>query len=162
MAVLHDYKCEQHGYFEAFEPVCPNGCEEGVYIVFLQAPGLISDRTKSTTKTVGQLAMDFNMSDIKSTREGDNQAGYYKRNNKTSQPEVQTQNLPQQRESRPGDSAIWGGNGFQGMNMRSMLSGGAVRPVRDESVGFSPHQAGNLTGPKPASYIADHENLKVK
>jgi len=41
------------------------------------------------------------------------------------------------------------------------MSGGAVRPVRDESVGFRPQDAGNLTGPKAASYMQDHENLKV-
>ena len=29
MSVMHDYKCDLHGFFEAWEPVCPHGCTEG-------------------------------------------------------------------------------------------------------------------------------------
>jgi hypothetical protein len=43
MAVLHDYKCSEHGFFEGFEPQCPHGCTETVMTVFLQAPSYKSD-----------------------------------------------------------------------------------------------------------------------
>jgi hypothetical protein len=164
MAVLHDYKCEKHGYFEARKPQCPmKGCEAEVLMVFLQAPGLVSERTKKNDKTVKQLAMDFDMSNIKSTREGENQAGFFTRKNKTSKKDLERESqaaAEQNREPRPGDSAIWGGKG--GMNMGSILGGNQFRSVAGESVGFNPKSAGNLTGPKAASYIADHENLTVK
>jgi len=43
MSVLKDYKCETHGYFEAWEPKCPmKQCNAEVMVVFLQAPGLKS------------------------------------------------------------------------------------------------------------------------
>ena len=80
MAVLKDYKCDKHGYFESFEAKCPmKSCSEDVYVVFLQAPGLISDTTKKNDKNIKQLAMEFDMTDVKSTREGENQAGLRKR-----------------------------------------------------------------------------------
>jgi len=47
MAVINDYKCEKHGYFEARKPQCPmKGCAAEVMLVFLQAPSLVSERTK--------------------------------------------------------------------------------------------------------------------
>ena len=148
MAVLHDYKCSEHGFFESFEPQCPHGCTETVMTVFLQAPSYKSDATKKNDKTLDNLASDFKMSDIKSTREGETQGNYLTRNN-----------APPPREARPGDAVMWGNAGQY--NLQNVLSGGAVKPVRDESVGFRPHDAGNLTGPKAASYMQDHENLKV-
>jgi len=93
MAVLSDYKCEKHGYFESRKSECPmKGCDSEVYQVFLQAPGYVTSKTKATDKRVKQLAIDFDMSNIKSTREGENQAGYLKRKNKLSP----TKNLPKQ------------------------------------------------------------------
>jgi len=163
MAVLHDYKCEKHGYFEGFEAKCPmKNCLEEVYVVFLQAPGLVSENTKKNDKTLNNLASDFGMSDIKSTREGENQQGYYTRNNSMSENELNREREAveqQQREARPGDAAIWGGQG--GMTMGNILRGGMFKSVNGESVGVNPHDAGKLTGPKAASYIADHENLTV-
>jgi hypothetical protein len=165
MAVLHDFKCAKHGYFESMAefPSCPmKGCEEEVAKVFLQAPGLMSDKTKKSDKTIKQLAMDFDMTNIKSTREGENQAGYYTRKNKTSSKELEkeTQAVQEQRrEPRPGDAALWGNNA--GMNMKQVLSGGAFRSVAGESVGVNPKDVGNLTGPRVASYIPDHENLTI-
>ena len=83
MAVLNDYKCNTHGYFESRKPQCPmKGCTDEVYIVFLQAPNVLSAKTKFTDKSTKQLAMEFDMSDIKTTREGENQAGYLTRKNK--------------------------------------------------------------------------------
>jgi len=139
------------------------GCEAEVMLVFLQAPALMSQRTKKNDKTVKQLAMDFDMSNIKSTREGENQAGFFTRKNKTSKKQLEHEKAAteaKQREARPGDSVFWGGKG--GMNMGSILGGNQFRSVAGESVGFNPKSAGNLTGPKAASYIADHENLTVK
>jgi hypothetical protein len=81
MAVLHDYKCSEHGFFEGFEPTCPHGCTENVMTVFLQAPSYKSDATKKNDKTLDNLASDFKMSDIKSTREGETQGNYLTRNN---------------------------------------------------------------------------------
>jgi hypothetical protein len=117
-------------------------------IVYLQAPNLKSDRTKNADTALDNLASDFKMTNIKSTREGDTQGNYLTRNN-----------APAPVESRPGDAVMWGNAGR--FNLQNVLQGGAVAPVRDEQVGFNPQQAGNLTGPKAASYIQDHENLKV-
>mgnify|MGYP003336167361 FL=1 len=164
MAILHDYKCDKHGYFEGFEAKCPmKDCSEEVYVVFLQAPGLLSETTKNNDKTISNLASDFGMSDIKSTKEGENQQGYYTRNNSTSEKELNQEREvadQRQREARPGDSAIWGGQG--GMTMGNILRGNMFKSVNGESVGVNPKEAGNLTGPRAASYIADHENLTVK
>ena len=150
MAILRDYKCETHGIFEGFSPMCPYGCAEEAKTIFLQPPGMKSDRSKGIDRTANQLAADFGMTNIKSAKEGENQAGYYTRNNKA----------PEPREPRPGDSAIWGGD--QRFNMRNVIAGRAVKPVRDETVGFNPKDAGRLTGPRTASYLADHENLSLK
>ena len=165
MGILRDYKCDVHGYFESMSetPCCPiNSCQSEVYVVFLQAPGLMSDTTKKNDRTVKQLAQDFGMTNVKSTREGENQAGYFTRNNKTSAKEIQKEReavAEQRREPRPGDAALWGNKA--GMNMSQVLRGGAFRSVAGESVGINPKDAGNLTGPRMASYTADHENLKL-
>ena len=138
-------------------------CSEEVAIVYLQPVGLVSDNTKKNDKNIKQLAMDFDMTNIKSTREGENQAGYFTRKNKTSKKQLEKEAkaaAEQKREPRPGDAAIWGGDSRYSMG--NLLKGGAVRSVMGESVGMNPKDAGNLTGPKAASYIADHENLQVK
>ena len=57
------------------------------------------------------------------------------------------------------DAAIWGGAG--GMNMSNLLKGNMFKSVAGEKVGINPHEAGNLTGPKTASYIADQDNLSI-
>jgi hypothetical protein len=44
--------------------------------------------------------------------------------------------------------------------MKSVM-GGQFKSVNGESVGISPKDTGNLTGPRPASYVNDHENLQV-
>jgi len=164
MAVLKDYKCDKHGYFESRKPQCPmKDCAEEVYVVFLQAPGLMSDSTKKNDLTVKQLAMDFDMTNIKSTREGENQAGFFTRKNKTSKAQLEKEAkiaAERPREPQPRDSAIWGGDNR--FNMKGLLSGNTIRPVRDEAVSFNPKDAGNLTGPRAASYTPDHENLTLK
>ena len=185
MAVIKDYKCDQHGYFESRKPQCPmKGCTNDVYTVHLQAPGLVSDKTKFTDKSSKQLAMEFGMSNIKSARTGENQSGFLTRNNKFSEKEYaeaekyatrkrgvnkdklkqaipQTPSTP--KETRAGDNAIWGG-AFQGMNMQSILAGRYSQPVNGESAGLTPSQAGIKVGPtvNPNGTMRDHENLQIK
>jgi hypothetical protein len=162
MAVLKDYYCDAHGIFEAWEAKCPmKNCKGELSVVFLKPVGLKSDKTKKTDKTVKQLAIDYDMTDIKSTREGEYQTGYMKRNNKLSDKEfaqaTDAMNA-QNKEARPGDAAIWGAGG--NISMKSVM-GGQFKSVNGESVGINPKAAGNLTGPTPASYMADPDNLQV-
>jgi len=183
MAVKHDYKCPTHGYFESTKAQCPmKGCQDEVFIVFLQAPAMLSAKTKFTDKSTKQLAIEFDMSNIKTTREGENQSGYLTRKNKFSEKEyaevekyatrkrgnkdkLKPEQIPQTqpKEARPGDAAIWGG-GFQGLSMQSLLTGRGVQPVRDEAVGLTPSQAGIQSGPRvdPKSTLRDPDNLKIK
>ena len=186
MAVVNDYKCPKHGYFESRKPQCPmKDCNEEVMVVFLQAPAMLSEKTRFTDKSTKQLAIEFDMSDIKTTREGENQSGYLTRKNKfkekdyeqaekyaTRKKGVNKDKLapvppPAQRESRPGDAAVWGG-GMQGMNMQSILAGQFSKPVgpalgrEAEVTSLNPRQAGIESGPKTASYFADPDNLKIK
>ena len=190
MAVLSDYKCEKHGYFESRKSECPmKGCDSEVYQVFLQAPGYVTSKTKATDKRVKQLAIDFDMSNIKSTREGENQAGYLKRKNKLSDKEFaqanemvaeknrayqnnnpHVQNAPEEsNEPKLRDSVMWGGGGQKmGVNMESVLGGQFNRPVgtslglEPELTSFAPSQAGIKSGPKTASYIPDPDTLKIR
>ena len=152
MSVLHDYLCASHGLFESYEPECPiKFCTAELNMVFLKPVALKSDKTEQADRQLKGLAQDFQMSDIKSTRSGDTQAGYHHH---------QVPDEPEVKEARPGDAAIWGGN-FQNINMQAALAGKVAQSVRGESVGVNPKDAGNLTGPKAASYIADHENLAL-
>jgi len=156
-------------------------CHEEVMVVFLQAPNLISAKTTFTDKSTKQLAIEFAMSDIKTTREGENQSGYLTRKNKFTEKEYKDAEkyatrkrgnkdkikpvppVETPKESRAGDSAIWGG-GFQGMNLQSVLAGRFAKPVRDEQVGLTPSQAGIKTGPvtDPMSTMRDPDNLQIK
>lgn len=183
MPVKNDYKCPTHGYFESTKAQCPmKGCQDEVFVVFLQAPAMVSAKTRFTDRSTKQLAMEFDMSDIKTTREGENQSGYLMRKNKfkekdyaeaekyatrkrgVNKDKIQPQPQPQApKEARPGDAAIWGG-GFQGLNMQALLTGRGVQPVRDEAVGLTPSQAGINSGPRvdPKSTLRDPDNLKIK
>ena len=164
MPVLHDYYCENHGIFEAWEAKCPmKHCTAAISRVFLKPVGTKSDKTKSTDKNLQNLALDFGMTDIKKTYEGEHQTGYLKRNNKLSDKQfeeataaMQAQN---QRQPRPGDSVIWGGGG--NINMKSVM-GGQFKSVAGESVGINPKAAGELQGPRASVVMNDHENLQVK
>lgn len=164
MAVLKDYCCPKHGEFESREAQCPmKNCDADVYVLFKKAPGLKSDKTKSTDKNLKSLALDFGMTDIKSTREGEHQSGYLKRNNKLSDKQfaeaTAAMEAQQNKGPRPGDQAIWGGGGS--ISMKSVLSG-QFKSVADEPVGINPKAAGNLTGPRAGVIMNDHENLQVK
>ena len=58
MAVLHDYKCAVHGFFESHDALCPHGCED-VQLVFLQPVGMRSDSTRHADTTLKELARDY-------------------------------------------------------------------------------------------------------
>jgi len=184
MAVLRDYYCSNHGIFEGWDAKCPiKHCNGEISIVHLKPVALKSDKTKNIDKTRDGLAADFGMTDIKTVKEGESQSGYLKKDNKLTDKQYQlaldaeaeigrqranemekagiNPEIPAAKEARAGDNAIWGG-GFQGLNMQSILAGRAVQSIKGESVGFNPKDAGNLTGPKAASYIADQDNLQVK
>ena len=182
MPVLKDFKCDHHGYFESRQPKCPmKGCTHEVFQVHLQAPGLVSAKTKFTDKSSKQLANEFGMSNIKSAREGENQAGYLTRNNKFTEKEyanaekfatrkrgnkdqLKKPPIPETpQEPRAGDNAIWGG-AFQGMNMQSILAGRYSQSIKGESAGLTPSQAGITVGPRadPSSSLRDPDNLQIK
>lgn len=166
MAILRDYYCESHGVFEAWEPECPmKHCKATISVIHLKPVGIKSAKTVNTDKTLKGLAKDFDMTDIKSTREGEHQTGYLKRKNKLSDKEYAEATAAaehfegqKQKEGRAGDAAIWGAGG--NISMKSVL-GGQFKSVMGESVGINPKEAGSLTGPKPASYLPDHENLSI-
>jgi hypothetical protein len=140
-------------------------CKGDISKVFLQPINIKSEKTKSTDKNIQNLALDFDMTDIKSTKEGEHQTGYLKRNNQLTEKQFEQAGQAMQaaaqqgtRPSRPGDSVIWGGGGS--ISMSSVL-GGQFKPVAGEAVGIHPKQTGNLTGPRAASYIPDHDNLQI-
>jgi len=167
MAILRDYYCTNHGIFEAWEPECPMKlCKGDISIVHLKPVGTRSPKTSATDKNLKQLAIEYDMTDIKSTKAGEHQTGYMKRKNKLTDKQfaeatdaMQAQNQQQQRQSRPGDSVIWGGGG--NISMKSVM-GGQFKSVNGESVGINPKAAGDLQGPRTASYMADPDNLQVK
>lgn len=132
--VVKEWKCDAHGYFESDEPICPQGCDT-VSRVFLTPVNVKSDRTKNSDKTLSQLASDFAMSDIKSVREGEAQP-----------PRLATDNNP--------FAVQWGSP--------SAISGYNTQSIRGESVnGLSAFKEARPGGPKTASYIQDHEGLKI-
>jgi hypothetical protein len=170
MAIKRDFKCDQHGIFESKDGICAD-CGVKAERIFLGAPAFHAGRSRNIDNTLQGLANQFNMTDIKSTREGEHQAGYLKRNNRKYTREEEgmmqahTQNAQQQQpqEQRPGSAAIWG-SGFKGINMGSVLSGQAAQSIKGESVGVSPSQAGITRGPTvdPKATMRDHENLSIK
>ena len=167
MAILRDYYCTNHGIFEAWEPECPMKlCKGEISVVHLKPVGTRSPKTTATDKNLKQLAIEYDMTDIKSTKAGEHQTGYMKRKNKLTDKQfaeatdaMQAQNQQQQKQSRPGDSVIWGGGG--NISMKSVM-GGQFKSVNGESVGINPKAAGDLQGPRTASYMADPDNLQVK
>ena len=65
MAVLADWECLAHGRFESFEQKCPHGCGQSIVSkIFINAPGIHSDRTKNIDKTFRNLADDFGLTNM--------------------------------------------------------------------------------------------------
>jgi hypothetical protein len=89
MAVVNDYKCPKHGYFESRKPQCPmKDCYEEVMVVFLQAPSAgLAQKPSSQTSLQSNSQWSSDMSDIKTTREGEHQTGFLTRNNKFTEKE---------------------------------------------------------------------------
>jgi len=171
MGVLKDYFCDSHGVFESREAKCPiKGCNAALSVVFLQPVAIKSSKTTKTDKNLKQLAMDFDMTDIKSTRAGEHQTGYLKRKNKLSDKEfaqateaMEANNkrmAEEKKEPRPGDSVMWGNGG--NINLKSVMNG-QFKAVKDESVSILPRDIGQFTPPKAgAGTMVDHEGLKVQ
>jgi hypothetical protein len=141
-------------------------CKGEISVVHLKPVGTRSAKTSATDNNLKQLAIEYDMTDIKSTKAGEHQSGYMKRKNKLTDKQfaqasdaMQAQNQQQQKQTRPGDSVIWGGGG--NINMKSVM-GGQFKSVAGESVGINPKAAGDLQGPRAASYMADPDNLQVK
>ena len=170
MGVLKDYMCSQHGVFEAREPKCPiKFCAGDLSVVFLQPVAIKSAKTKATDDNIKQLAIDFDMTNIKSTKEGQHQEGYLKRKNKLSDKEfdqageamahnqkMEEEQLVNQRLS----GAMWGNGG--NISLKSVM-GGQFKPVKDESVSIMPKDIGQFTQPKAGpGTMNDHEGLKVQ
>jgi hypothetical protein len=151
MAILRSYSCPRHGVFDAWEAECSHGCKD-VTQVFTKAFAIKSGRTKNLDSTVRGLASDFNMTNLKSTREGEHQTGYHTRNNEPSKGHDNVNNV------------LWGGGGQFGggrFNMASALAGNAVQSGSGEKAGFDPKSLGNLTGRRASVYQNDHEGLKI-
>lgn len=66
MAANYDWKCAAHGVFSGPKPgKCPHGCGAGmVEMIWLQMPGTIGDKTKTTDNMRQQLADHFGMTDV--------------------------------------------------------------------------------------------------
>lgn len=150
MAILKRFICSKHGEFDAWSdisPRCPAAKCRCKPREMVSGPAIHRGATAKTDATLRGLANDFNMTNMKSAREGENQADHFT-------------HKKEKRESRPGDSVIWGNAGSY--NMQSILKGGAFPSVRGEQVGVKPSDVGVKRGPITASYIPDHENLKIK
>lgn len=164
MGILRDYYCTNHGIFEAWEANCPmKHCKGEISVVHLKPVGTRSAKTSATDKNLNQLAIDYDMTDIKSTKEGEHQTGYMKRKNKLSDKQfaeaTAAMQAQQGQQPRPGDAAIWGGGGA--ISMKSVL-GGQFKSINGESVSVTPNSVGNFQAPKASVVMNDHENLQVK
>jgi len=114
-----------------------------VQMVFLQAVGMKSDSTKHADTTLRELAKDYGMSDIKSSREGDHQQHALLGNKQASQPQ--------------NPFAVQWGNPKQ-------LGNYNLNSIRGETVGglSAVKESGiALRKPTPSVVIRDHENLKL-
>lgn len=152
MPVLKSYQCTDHGYFDSWEepacPVCHVECKQ----VFIKPFSIKSGRTKNTDKTLRQLASDYNMTDIKSAREGESQAGTFRHGN--------TPKVEEPRQPRAGDAVMWGNAG--NYNMNSLLAGMGPKSVKGEATGFNPKDMGNVSGPRAIPVARDPQNLSLK
>lgn len=151
MAILNTFICSKHGEFQAWSDDsvrCPQAkcrCKPRQQV---SGPSIrTSQRTPQIDGTLDRLAKDFNMTNLNSAREGENQSKHFSHSK-------------QAPESRPGDSVMWGNQG--NLDMGSILKGNRFQSVRGEQVGVKPSEVGVKRGPTTASYIADHENLKIE
>jgi hypothetical protein len=65
MPVIKEYCCDAHGPFEAQYPVCPAGCKGSlIKRAFYTAPGVVSERTKGTDKSLRGLASEYGLTNM--------------------------------------------------------------------------------------------------
>lgn len=146
MAILNRFICSKHGEFDAWSdisPRCPAAKCRCKPRQMVSGPAIHRGSTAKIDQTTRNLATDFNMTNLKSAREGENQADHFS-------------HAKEKRES----GVIWGN--ARGMTVDNVIKGGMFRSVRGEPVGVKPSEVGVKRGPVTASYIADHENLKIK
>ena len=141
--VIKEWKCEEHGYFESDRPECPEGCTRGISQVFLTPVKYKSDRSKNIDKTTQQLALDYKMSYIKTVREGE------------AQPPRLAKDQPTPDANRP-TGVMWGNPKSIGNYNLSSIKGETTNGLAAVKQGGV-----QLTKPRTASYIADHQNLKI-
>ena len=169
MGVLKDYMCTEHGVFESREAKCPiKFCQGDLSVIFLQPVGIKSENTKKNDKNLKQLALEFDMTDIKSTKAGEHQTGYLKRKNKLSDKAFDEADAAMaQHQKRQEEEMIkqrlggvnWGNGG--NINLKSVM-GGQFKPVADEAVSVLPKSVGQFVPPRPgAGTQVDHEGLKI-
>ena len=63
--VLKEWKCPVHGFFESADPICPEGCKDGILRVFLTAPNIGTGVVDRIDKEARKLTTRFGMSDVK-------------------------------------------------------------------------------------------------
>lgn len=70
MSIMHDFQCKKHGIFEASHPICPYlGCDSSkVQQVYLQAPGILSGKTKNFDKHSRRTSESMDLPNFKSTQ----------------------------------------------------------------------------------------------
>lgn len=114
---------------------------------------VVAGRSKRNDSNIKQLAENFGMTNIKSTKEGEAQDGYLTRNN--AEKSAQEKDFEVQQKM---NGVIWGGD--QRYSMQNMLAGGAVRSAMGEAVGFNPKDA-NLPKTLPTVVHANDPTLKI-
>jgi len=141
MAVLKEFKCLAHGFFDGFEPKCPHGCsgDELIMRVFLTPVGVKSDATKHNDSTLKGLASDFGMTDVKSVREGEAQPPRY-----------------QQEQQKNPYAVQWAAPTTIGSYNTKPIAGESVNGLQ------SAKDTGRLKALAPSSVIKDHQNLQIQ
>ena len=145
MSVLKDYMCTEHGVFESWEAKCPmKFCKGELSVIFLKPVGMKSEKTKSNDRNLKQLALEFDMTDIKSTKSGEHQEGYLKRKNKLSNKEFEQAGAAMAHNQKMQEEQL------------------VQQRLADESVSVLPKSVGQFVPPKPgAGTQIDHEGLKI-
>ena len=130
MAVLKRFICSKHGEFDAWAegsvrcPAAKCRCKPREMV---SAPAYHGGRTAGIDKTLNNLASDFKMTDMRSSKEGDSQAGFHHHGQSNDAPP-------------PGSGVLWGNAGA--MNLETLIKGGGPKPVRDEKVGIKASDMG--------------------
>lgn len=134
MSILRQYTCPKHGIVECWDdaPHCRvKRCKLDL-IEMPSAPRIVHAQTKNIDRTARQLAADYGMTNIKSTREGEAQKGG---------------------DPSPGSGVLWGSAG--NMNLASAIKGQLARPIHGEPVGINRPNMGILPGPAVAKVTPD-------